>query len=159
MKWFGHGRRQKKTNSQRTQTGLFGTLSERERRTVEGFMHKRHYLAGEVVFDVGEEGQGLYVINSGQVALLLPEQPDKPLASLQVDDYFGEFGLLDGWPRSAQARATEAADLSVLSRNDFDKLMESHARIASKIALTLARHLSANLRKMLANTPPDAVSS
>lgn len=149
MKWFGYGRREKRNKIQNPQTGLFNALNPRELRVVAGFMHKRQFMAGEVVFDAGEEGQAIYIIESGLVAIFLAGDHEKPLVKLAAQEYFGELGLLDGCPRSAQARALEATELSVMSRADFEKLMESHAAIASKIALELARHLAAVMRQML----------
>lgn len=149
MRWFERGREPTSFSHRMVQTDLFSTLSERELGIVEGFVHNRQYLAGEVVFDAGEEGQALYVIVSGKVAICLPGQHDKPLAELQTNDFFGELGLLDDWPRSAQARAVSTTELAVLFRGDFERLMESHARIAAKITMRLAHHLGQRLRQML----------
>ncbi len=56
------------------------------------------------------------------------------------------MALIDNAPRSAQARAAENCTVVVLFRGDFLSLMHSHALIASKIAMQLARHLGARLR-------------
>lgn len=109
-------------------------------------MHLRRYLTGEIVFDEGEEGQALYVIVSGSVAICHPGQRDHPIADLGPGNFFGELALLDNAPRSAQARASEESELAVFFRGDFERLMESHARIASRIALQLARILGQRLR-------------
>jgi CRP-like cAMP-binding protein len=49
------------------QLALFAPLSRLELRVVEGLLHERRYLKGEIIFDEGEEGQALYVIISGRV--------------------------------------------------------------------------------------------
>lgn len=158
MAWFSFGRNRHSSNSRVAEKReLFVELNERERRIIEGFMHKRHFLAGEVIFDAGEQGQALYVIDSGRVAICLPGKEDSPLAELGNKDFFGELGLLDDCPRTAQARAVEATELSVLFRQDFESLMAAHARIASKISLQLAQHIGARMRLMLANVPDGAV--
>ena len=54
--------------------------------------------------------------------------------------------LLDGAPRSAQARAAEDCVLASLSRADFTNLIETQAGIASKIAYQLARELGQRVR-------------
>lgn len=148
MKWFVRG---ESTQGQHRLAGaeLFGSLSDRDLGIVDGFVHYRQFLAGEVIFDAGEEGQALYVIVRGKVAICLSGTPASPLAQLQNNDFFGELGLLDDWPRSAQARAIEPTELAVLFRGDFERLMASHGRIASQIALQLARHLGLRLRQML----------
>ena len=38
---------------------LFSSLTPRELKMVDSMLHARHYLAGEIIFDEGEEGQAL----------------------------------------------------------------------------------------------------
>lgn len=125
---------------------LFVELTQREMKIVDGFMHQRSYLKDEVIFDEGEEGQAIYLILEGKVLICHQGQADRPIALLESGNFFGELALLDDAPRAAQARAAEACTLLVLFRGDFLGLMLSHALIASKIALQLARHLGARLR-------------
>ena len=119
---------------------------------VNGFMHERSYLKDEVIFDEGEEGQAIYFIFAGKVLICTHQQQVEPIATLERGSFFGELALLDEAPRSAQARAAEDCTLAVFFRGDFLGLMNSHALIASKIALQLARHLGVRLRGALHNT-------
>jgi CRP/FNR family cyclic AMP-dependent transcriptional regulator len=128
---------------------LFVELTKREMKIVDGFMHERHYLKEEVIFDEGEEGQAIYIILEGKVLICHQGQVEKPIATLEGGNFFGELALLDDAPRAAQARAAEDCTLVVLFRGDFLNLMLSHALIASKIALQLARHLGARLRTVV----------
>ncbi len=125
---------------------LFVDLKRREMKIVVGFMHERTYLKDEVIFDEGEEGQALYFILNGKVLICPQGQAEKPIATLESGNFFGELALLDDAPRAAQARAAENCTLVVFFRGDFMVLMHSHALIASKIALQLARHLGVRLR-------------
>ncbi len=134
-------------------TFLFAGLSVSQLKIVEGFMHDRSYLPDEVIFDAGEDGQALYIIVSGRVLICHAGQSEKPIAVLGPGNFFGEVALLDDSPRSAQARAAERAEIAVLFRGDFERLMESHAQIASRIAMQLARHLGQRLRQMVSNQP------
>lgn len=137
-------------------TYLFAGLDTRQLKTVDHFLHTRRYLTGEVVFDQGEEGQALYVILSGRIAICTAGGFASPIAVLGEGNFFGELALLDDSPRSAQARAIEDAEIAVLFRGDFERLMQLQAVIASHIALQLARHLGQRLRRMIADTPPKA---
>ena len=128
---------------------LFAELTRREVKIVDSFMHERHYLGDEVIFDEGDEGQAIYVILAGRVAICHQGRSDQPIAVLESGNFFGELALLDDAPRSAQARADENCTVLVLFRGDFLSLMQSHALIASKIALQLARHLGTRLRRMV----------
>lgn len=128
---------------------LFHGLSARDLKIVEDLTHERNYLAGEIVFDEGEDGEALYFVVSGKVIICHPGQEEHPIAILGSGNFFGELALLDNAPRAAEARAGEATKLAVFFRGDFERLMESHARIASHIAVQLARHLGRRLRGML----------
>jgi CRP/FNR family cyclic AMP-dependent transcriptional regulator len=128
---------------------LFVELTPREMKIVDGFMHERKYLKDEVIFDEGEDGQAIYIILSGKVLICHQGQAAQPIATLAGGNFFGELALLDDAPRAAQARAAEDCTLAVFFRGDFLSLMVSHALIASKIALQLARHLGARLRTVV----------
>jgi len=129
------------------QLSLFATLSRPELGVVDGLLHERRYLKGEIIFDEGEEGQALYVIVSGRVLICRQGEPETGrIVEIVAGVVFGELALLDNVPRAAQARAAEDCVLASLSRSDFESLLDTHAVIASKIALQLARQLGRQLR-------------
>lgn len=130
---------------------LFGDLKRRELKVVDGFMHQRNYLKGEVIFDEDEQGEAFYTVLEGKVLIFRSGQMDEPIAVLERGNFFGELALLDDAPRSAQARAAEDCTLLVLFRGEFLGLMQSHGLIASKVAMQLARHLGARVRSMTRN--------
>jgi CRP-like cAMP-binding protein len=143
-------RRQTETHriGQIQRLGLFATLQPKELRVVDGLMHERRYRKDEVVFDEGEEGQALYMVVSGRILICRQGSPDTArIAEMAAGSMFGELALLDDSPRSAQARAMEDSVLAALSRADFNGLVETHAVIASKIAMQLARQLGQKLRE------------
>ena len=129
------------------QLALFSTLSRLELRVVDGLLHERRFLQGEIIFDEGEEGQALHVVIAGRV--LICKQGD-PVAGrvteIDAGVAFGELALLENAPRALQARAEEDCVLASLSRGDLESLLVTHAVIASKILLQLARQLGRQLR-------------
>jgi CRP/FNR family transcriptional regulator, cyclic AMP receptor protein len=129
------------------QLALFAPLSRRELRIVDGLLHERRYLKGEIIFDEGEEGQAFYVIIRGRVLICRQGEPETGrISDVDAGMAFGELALLDNAPRSAQARAAEDCVLASLSRTDFESLLDTHAVTASKISLQLARQLGRQLR-------------
>jgi CRP/FNR family cyclic AMP-dependent transcriptional regulator len=127
---------------------LFATLSNSELRVLDALLHERSYLQGEVIFDEGEEGQALYIVMAGRVLICRQGEPvTGRLTEIEAGVVFGELALLDNVPRSAQALAAADCVLALLSRSDFESLLDTHAVIASKIALQLARHLGKQLRR------------
>ena len=129
------------------QLSLFSTLSRRELRVVDGLLHERRYLKGEIIFDEGEEGQTVHVVIAGRVLICRQGEPEAGrITEIDAGVVFGELALLENAPRAAQARAEEDCVLASLSRGDFESLLDTHAVIASKILLQLARQLGRQLR-------------
>src|SRR4051812_50031863 len=67
---------------------LFAQLNKRELSTVGRLLHEREFKAGEGIFDEGEEGQGLYVVFSGEVVIARKARPGSPLAELGGGGFF-----------------------------------------------------------------------
>ncbi|HEY0257535.1 MAG TPA: cyclic nucleotide-binding domain-containing protein, partial [Candidatus Methylacidiphilales bacterium] len=125
---------------------LFKDLSLRDLIMVDSLLHERRYLADEVIFDEGEEGQGLFVVLEGRVKVARPGNPSGKLLEFGPGSFFGEVALLDQSVRTAQARAIENTHIVALFRAEFFSLLETHSGIASKISFQLARALAARLR-------------
>jgi len=133
---------------------LFVDLAPTELAIVDGLLHERDYLKGEVVFDEGEEGQAIYIVLDGGMLICRQGEPDSGrFATLGPGTFFGDVALLDDSPRTAQARAAENSRLAVFFRADFLGLMETHAVIASKISLQLARSMGRRLREAALGSP------
>jgi len=129
------------------QLALFSTLSRLELRVVDALLHERRFLKGEIIFDEGEEGQTVYVVIAGRVLICRQGEPvTGKITEIESGVVFGELALLDDAPRAAQARAAEDCVLASLARGDFESLLDTHAVVASKIALQLARQLGRQLR-------------
>lgn len=131
---------------------LFKDLSMRELAMVNNLMHERQYLAGEVIFDEGEEGQGLFVVLSGRVKISRPSSENSLLLEFGPGAFFGEVALLDQSVRTAQARAMEDTQIVALFRAEFYSLLKTHSAIASGISFQLARILAARLRQAILTT-------
>lgn len=129
------------------QLALFSTLSRLELRVVDGLLHERRFLKGEIIFDEGEEGQALHVVIAGRVLICRQGEPESGrITEIDAGVAFGELALLENAPRALQARAEEDCVLASLARSDLESLLDTHAVIASKILLQLARNLGRQLR-------------
>lgn len=151
MRALFQGRRETPRMGTLRRLPLFATLSRRELRVVDGLLHERRYLNGEIIFDEGEEGQALYVIIDGRVLICRQGEPETGrIAEINRGDVFGELALLDSTRRSAQARAAQDCLLASFSRGEFESLLDTHMVIASKISMQLARQLGRQLRERTA---------
>jgi CRP/FNR family transcriptional regulator, cyclic AMP receptor protein len=73
----------------------------------------RVLVRGDVLFDEGALPAELFVVLSGRIAIASRsiDGRESVFALMEVGDLFGEMGLLDGLPRSAEARALEASQV------------------------------------------------
>jgi CRP-like cAMP-binding protein len=126
---------------------LFKDLSQRELAMVDHLLHERRYLADEVIFDEGEEGQGLFVLLEGRVKISRAGAGAESTLEFGPGSFFGEVALLDQSVRTAQARALEDSLVVALFRAEFYSLLQTHSAIASRISFQLARVLAARLRQ------------
>jgi CRP-like cAMP-binding protein len=138
---------------------LFVDLKSSELKIVDGLLHERYYLEDEVIFDEGDEGEAIYIVLEGKVLICRQGQGEEgKIAELGAGSFFGDLALLDNAPRVAQARASEDCTLAVFFRADFMSLLETHAVIASKISLQLAREIARRLRQVVGNRHIDRLA-
>jgi len=122
---------------------LFAGLPPPEMERLGALVRARRYRRGEVIFLEGDAGSSLCIIAIGRVRIVLSGADGREVV-LNVygpGDFFGEFALLDGEPRSADAIAQEPCLLYWLTRNDFLAFLESHPRAASTLLAVLSRRL------------------
>jgi len=124
---------------------LFSHLSEPEATSIGKLIRQKTYPKGSVIVFEDDPGDALYMVNSGQVKVVLigEEGREVILSVLGEGDFFGEMALIDDQPRSAHVIAMEDSNLMVLYREDFHRCLEQNPRVA----LGLLRALSRRLRR------------
>jgi putative ABC transport system ATP-binding protein len=77
--------------------------------------------AGQTLFEQGQRGHLVYMVESGEVALVrvLADRSEEPLRTVGPGGYFGELGPMLGLPRSATARAVSETTLHALTVRSF----------------------------------------
>lgn len=125
---------------------IFGELGGRDLSRVERILHKRTYHEGEIIFNQGDPGFGMYIIEKGSVGIvLMPSQ--RCLATLSEGEFFGELSLLDESPRSASAIAYAPCKILCFFQADLFDLINHDPGTGVKIALGLARTIGCRLKK------------
>src|SRR6266480_6479950 len=125
------------------QVSFFADLPEDEIQVLSSATKRRTFRAGEVIFHRDDPGQVLYMIKEGKVKIcnISPDGQEVSLAVLCKGEYFGEFALLDGLPRSADAVALEKVECYTLQRSDFHNAILKNPKIAIQIIEVLTRRL------------------
>jgi|CXWL01.1.fsa_nt_gi CRP-like cAMP-binding protein/cytochrome c-type biogenesis protein CcmH/NrfG len=82
-------------------------LSGKELVTLATFSREKRFPSGTYLFQEGDEGAEMYVILEGKalISKYIKGGGEEALAILERGDFFGEMSLIDGQPRSADARA------------------------------------------------------
>ncbi|MBV8083684.1 MAG: Crp/Fnr family transcriptional regulator [Chloroflexi bacterium] len=124
---------------------LFSGLAPRELDALSQTLRPRHYAKGDLIFQQGDPGDAFYVIESGEVKIVLTSADGREaiLAILGPGHFFGELSLLDGEVRSADVLAKEDCTLLLLHRGDFRPFLRSHPDAAEALLAVLSRRLRA----------------
>jgi CRP-like cAMP-binding protein len=94
--------------------------------------------AGSVLIQPGSEGQGLYIVCQGTVAV---DTLGAGTVDLGPGECVGELSLLTPAPRSARVSATTDVHGLAISRSEFAKMLAAEPEIAIALLGVLARRL------------------
>jgi CRP/FNR family transcriptional regulator, cyclic AMP receptor protein len=125
------------------QVSIFADLPEEDIRALTSVAKRRTFRAGEVIFHRDDPGQVLYMIKEGKVKICIisPDGQEISLAVLGKGEYFGEFALLDGLPRSTDAVTLEKVECYTLQRSDFHNAILKNPKIAILVLEALTKRL------------------
>ena len=126
-----------KTNEQKErikqkcmQSFLFNSLEDKELKTVIDSFEEKRYKTGQNVITQGEEGDVLYLVDSGDLDCeKVFKAGDKPtyLKTYHPGESFGELALLYNAPRAATIRAKTDAICWALDRECFNNIVKDAA--------------------------------
>lgn len=121
---------------------MFNRLTEERLAEIHAGLESRLLAAGEVLFELGDEGDELFIVETGQVAIYAPnnENPgqEKPIRIFRAGGILGEMALIDHQPRSLSARALEPSQVLVLGGNHFRYFVEEDPKMAYAVMYGLS---------------------
>jgi len=122
---------------------LFASLTDEDAQELLTLLQSRAITAGTSLFRAGELGDAMYLIQSGRVRIAVKDAEGKQivLAELAQGDFFGEMSIIDGKQRSADAAVIEDAHLSVLSREDFLRFVNTNPGVALEMLSAVFQRL------------------
>ncbi|MBI4865280.1 MAG: cyclic nucleotide-binding domain-containing protein [Candidatus Riflebacteria bacterium] len=124
-------------------TQVLAELPERTLRLVARKATRQYLRADNCVFKVGDPGDAFFVIESGQVEVLVGTGPESSQAVAQVLDAggcFGEIALITDEPRTATVRTVSDSVLLRIERVDFLPLV-SDVRFYKRMMEVVCSHL------------------
>jgi CRP/FNR family cyclic AMP-dependent transcriptional regulator len=124
-------------------TTLFGDLDRPALERLAERVVPRRYRKGNVIFVQGEQGERCFVIVSGAVKISAYHEDGREavLAMMSPGDVFGELGLFERSPRSADATAVEDTEILSLDTAGLSAAIAEHPQIGLALLAVLGRRL------------------
>ncbi len=118
------------------QIPIFSHLDDEKAQAVMDVFKMKSFGTGDVIFQQGEQGDGMYGIIFGEVEV---ERNHEVVAKLSTNDFFGEMALIAGEPRSATIKVLSDLSVFFLSKQAFDAIkdelgQEIHQEILRRIS-------------------------
>jgi predicted acylesterase/phospholipase RssA len=125
---------------------LFKNLENKDLKLIASYLHKETYARGDMVFNEGDVGDSMYLVESGQVEVRHAGS-DETIAVLGPGSFVGETALLLAQPRTAGLRVAIDAELWVLSKEELDQVLKSNPAIGLEMMRELSQRLVATTRQ------------
>lgn len=97
---------------------------------------REHYSEGQVIIRQGEIGDRFYIIESGEVEILIEGEHGtdaKRVRTCCAGESFGEIALLEDTPRTATVRCLTPVEVVTVTKEDFKSLVGSFAVVRDYI--------------------------
>ncbi len=102
----------------------------------------------EFFFHEGEEGDALFVLESGEAAVLKSwGGQDRMVQTLSMGDCFGEMAVMDHCRRSASIRAVDDCTAICISSGDLYRVYSQDLKQFALIQMNMGREVSRRLRQ------------
>jgi signal transduction histidine kinase len=125
-----------------TDTTLLRILASLDRNVLNQLITEHAYRPGEIICREGENGDSLFLIRAGRVAVLKGSFESPTILALRgPGEIIGEMAMLENQPRSATNVAVESTRLLRISRDNFQALVNSNPQIGMSIMKTLSSRL------------------
>ena len=101
----------------------------------------------EVIFSEGDKSDCMYDIRVGKVGIYANygTKEEKLLTELGKDQFFGEMGIIEGYPRSATAVAMgDMTELTVVAKADF----EDYCKNNPEKTILIMKNMSERIRNL-----------
>jgi NADH dehydrogenase len=130
----------------------------------ESGIRNQHFEPGDIIFEQGDLGDSVYVIEEGECEVLHEQKNEqKLLATLNRGECFGEMALLSDRTRNATIRARTIMNVLIIPKADFNKLRQGvpafggvFTELAERRAMAELPHSSVALSRARATAPyPD----
>lgn len=113
-----------------------------------GLFHERQIKQNATIFTEHMAAEALYIVKTGNVRItvMAGEGEEAGLLLLGPGEFFGELALVQESTRLVTARAETPVDLLILTRKDFQSLLEIDPPTAAKMIMTITKLLAMRIK-------------
>ena len=131
------------------QLSVLEALTDDERESLIKCSQKIKFNVGEVLVNVGEKDEGVFILMVGAVEVVGKGNfgMDKVIAEIHQGSIFGELSFFDQQPRIAAVRATATGFVLHIAPNGLKRLATSNPDLAMQLLLGFGKILSRRFRK------------
>ena len=124
---------------------FFAEVDEDLRAQIAALGQRRRMVRGDVLFAEGDDPSELFIVLEGRVAIAnrSSDGRESVQALMEAGDLFGEMAMLDGQPRSAEARALEPSIVLAIPYAPVQQMFEQQPRLLWGVVRMLSRRLRA----------------
>lgn len=122
---------------------LFRALRPDEARALRKIALLREYDAGQVIFNEGDPGDGVYVVGAGQVEIsgMLNSETRRVFSQVGPGGMFGEMAVIEHRPRSASAIARQPTTVFFIPRGEMLAFIERSPGLAMSLLQLISHRL------------------
>jgi len=115
-------------------------LTDEQRQDLSRRLATQIFARGETICRQGEPGNTFYIIKSGEVEVSTQNGTGRlvVLRQMTAGEFFGEFSLLTGEPRSATIVAIEDTEVLTMNKEDMRAMLATNSQLAEHISEVLA---------------------
>ncbi|HLL71973.1 MAG TPA: mechanosensitive ion channel family protein [Pyrinomonadaceae bacterium] len=140
-------------------TGIFAPLDGDELSRLACDSRSHTYAPGETIIRAGEEGDSMFVVHHGNVAVQINDNGEpRTVATLKEGDFFGEMALFTGEPRSAHVVAAAETEVLEIGHEAMKHIFDTNPRLAESLGKTIAER-RAGLAASAENVDKEEVSA
>lgn len=106
--------------------------------------------AGQLIFNQGEEGGHMFIIQEGSVEI---RHNDQYVTTLNAGEILGEMALLDNYARSTSATTLTPSKLVPINRDRFHSMLQQTPQFATEVMQVMADRIRLMLEKVSESNP------
>jgi len=128
---------------------MFQDFSHHEVQTLCGYARAYEVEQGNAVFREGDKGTFMCILLDGRIDIFKEgdQKELKKISTIRPGKSMGEMSIIDDMPYSATAIAAEKVTLVLITKMNFDRLLDEQPLLGIKIFKQIARLISLRLRQ------------